>query len=82
MPQTSDLPHPPIRPFGPWLSYWLRAAWAYTLGHPVTWDLAAAAVVCLTARLGWFRWWVTAAPALYLLVRVLLLRREVRRLTH
>ena len=64
------------------LKLWVRTAWTYTLGHPFTYDLLAAAAAFVACELHWFRWWLPAGLLAFLLARNLLLRREVRRLTH
>jgi hypothetical protein len=60
----------------------LKAVWAYSLGHPFTWDVAAGCSAYLMATLGWFKPWAPGACIGYLLGRIWLLRREIKRLNH
>jgi hypothetical protein len=59
-----------------------RLAWTYTLGHPFTWDCAAALVAFVSLNHGWFKPWLPLGCLVGLLGHVYLLRREVKRLTH
>jgi hypothetical protein len=52
---------------------------AYSVAHPFTYDCLAGFFAYLTASLGWFKPWIPAALVLYLLARIFLLRREVKK---
>jgi hypothetical protein len=61
---------------------WLRVALAYTILHPMLWDCAAALVAFVSLNQGWFKPWLPVGCLLYLLVRVWLLRGELKRVIH
>jgi hypothetical protein len=61
---------------------WAILLWHYTVAHPFTWDISAAVGLYTTATLGWFKPWVPGALLLYLLGRIWMLRREIKRIKH